>query len=155
MNIKCTQCGCDDCEKVPFPYAVSLITTRVGISGESFEYDLRENCQTQTYICTRCGHYEFYNQDLVKKILERREEYRKVEVEIKKLEEQVSNNNSEIALLEQQINAISKELENLDITIRHSNELKAQQQELTQELRKLLDKQKDLEKELGRIRSNR
>ena len=37
-----------------------------------YEYDLEEDFYTTTYICTKCGHFEFFNQKLAKLILEER-----------------------------------------------------------------------------------
>ena len=40
--MKCTQCGCNDLEKVDFPYHANLIMTRCGIAGSASFYDLEE-----------------------------------------------------------------------------------------------------------------
>lgn len=133
-KIKCTQCGCDDLEEVIFPYKANLIQTAVGIAGESFQYDLDEELYTTTYICTKCGHFEFFNPEFAKIILEDRAENAKIQNEIIKIDEQVSDKNKEIKNIEQQINSISKQLESIDITIRQSNEFKAERQELSNQL---------------------
>lgn len=133
-KIKCTQCGCDDLEEVIFPYKANLIQTAVGIVGESFQYDLDEELYTTTYICTKCGHFEFFNPEFAKIILEDRAENARIQNEIIKIDEQVSDKNNEIKNIEQQINSISKQLESIDITIRQSNELKAERQELRNQL---------------------
>lgn len=133
-KIKCTQCGCDDLEEVFFPYKANLIQTAIGIAGESFQYDLEEELYTTTYICTKCGHFEFFNPELAKIILEDRAENARIQNEIIKIDKQVSDKNNEIKNIEQQINSISKQLESIDITIRQSNELKAERQELRNQL---------------------
>lgn len=133
-RIKCTQCGCDDLEEVIFPYKANLIQTATGIAGESFQYDLDEELYTTTYICTKCGHFEFFNPELAKIILEDRAENARIQNEIIKIDKQVSDKNNEIKNIEQQINSISKQLESIDITIRQSNELKAERQELRNQL---------------------
>ena len=133
-KIKCTQCGCDDLEEVIFPYKANLIQTAIGIAGESFQYDLDEELYTTTYICTKCGHFEFFNPELAKIILEDRAENAWIQNEIIKIDKQVSDKNNEIKNIEQQINSISKQLESIDITIRQSNELKAERQELRNQL---------------------
>ena len=63
MNIKmqCTQCGCNDLEEVDFPYESELVTTAIGLVGESFQYDLDARVYAKTFICTQCGHFEFFN----------------------------------------------------------------------------------------------
>ena len=73
IKIKCTNCGCNDLEEVDFPYKAKLIQTAIGLAGESSEYDLEEEFHTTTYICTKCGHFEFFNPKLAKLILEERE----------------------------------------------------------------------------------
>ena len=133
-KIKCTQCGCDDLEEVIFPYKANLIQTAIGIAGESFQYDLDEELYTTTYICTKWGHFEFFNPELAKIILEDRAENARIQNEIIKIDKQVSDKNNEIKNIEQQINSISKQLESIDITIRQSNELKAERQELRNQL---------------------
>ena len=71
-KMKCSSCGCTDLEKVDFPYEAKLIQTAVGIYGETDSYDLEETFYTDTFICTHCGHFEFFNQKLAQIVLEER-----------------------------------------------------------------------------------
>ena len=73
FKMKCTQCGCEDLEEVDFPYEATLKMTECGIRGEATFYDLEDDVYTSTYICTRCGHFEFFNPELAKIILEDRQ----------------------------------------------------------------------------------
>ncbi len=124
MKIKCTQCGCTDLEEVDFPYEAKLIMTACGIAGEATFYDLDEEFYATTYICTKCGHFEFFNPKLTEFILEERVENARIQCEIDKLNKQISKNDCEIENINKQIDDISIQLEDLDITIRQSNELK-------------------------------
>ena len=154
MKIKCTQCGCDDLAEVSFPYEAQLlsVTTAIGLAGESFQYELEKSGYTKSYICTKCGHFEFFNPELAKVVLGQRKEDAKVQSEIKKLEKQVLDNNNKIKNVEQQINSISEQLKSLDITIRQSNELKAQQQELNNKLKQLKDDNNSLIKQENQLK---
>lgn len=67
-KIKCTQCGCEDLEEVGFPYEVELDTVAVGLVGESFQYALQNDVYASTYICTKCGHFEFFNPKLAEQV---------------------------------------------------------------------------------------
>lgn len=137
MKMKCTQCGCDDLEEVDFPYEAKLDEVAVGIAGESSFYDMHEEVYTQTYICTKCGHFEFFNPELAKLVLEEREKCAKIQKEIDNFDKQISDKNNEIKNVEQQIDSIKEQLKNIDITIRQSNELKVKQQDLSNKLKAL------------------
>ena len=125
--MKCTQCGCNDLEEVDFPYESELVTTAIGLMGESFQYDLDTSVYAKTYICTKCGHFEFFNPRLAKLVLEKREKCAKIQKEIDNFDKQISDKNNEIKNVEQQIESINEQLKDIDITIRQSNELKAKQ----------------------------
>ena len=140
MKIKCSQCGCTDLEKVDFPYEAILREVGIGIVGESFIYDLDEHIYTDSYICTQCGHFEFFNSQIAEDVLKKRAKIEKIQKEINDLDKQISNKNNEIKKFEQQINLITEQLKSIDITIRQSIELKSKQQELTQNL-KLLEQE--------------
>ncbi len=151
-EMKCTQCGCIDLEEVDFPYEAQLRQVYVGIAGESSEYDLEEVYYTTTYICTKCGHFEFFNLEWAKSILEERIENKKVQDEIEKLETKILENNCEIDSVKKQIENIEKQLEDLDITIRQSIELKTKMKDLKEKIellekenRELLDMKYNLE----------
>lgn len=156
IKIKCTQCGCEYLEEVEFPYEAKLNTVAVGLSGESFQYALDNNVYAITYICTRCGHFEFFNPRLAELVLKDREKNAKIQQEIMNLDKKILENNNEIEKIEQQINSITTQLKNIDITIRQSNELKANKQKLITTIerlkkdnKKLFDEQKDLKKKLS------
>ena len=149
MNIKmkCTQCGCNDLEEVDFPYESKLITTDIGLVGESFQYDLDASVYAKTYICTRCGHFEFFNLELAELVLEEREKCAKIQKEIDNFDKQILDKNNEIKNVEEQINSIKEQLRDIDITIRQSNELKAKQQELYNKLKALKAENQELIKQ--------
>lgn len=72
------------------------------------------------------------------------------------LDKNILENNNKIGEIEQQINSITIQLKNIDITIRQSNELKENKQKLINTIeslkkdnKKLLDRQKDLKKKLS------
>jgi septal ring factor EnvC (AmiA/AmiB activator) len=136
MKMKCTQCGCDDLEEVDFPYAANLVGSE-GLSGYSSSYDLEVNLYANTYICTRCGHFEFFNPELAKFVIEERERCTKIQKEIDNFDEQISNKNAEIQKYECQINLITEKIKDIDITIRQSNEFKAQLEELKKKVKEL------------------
>ena len=96
IKIKCTNCGCKDLEEVDFPYEAKLIQTAIGIAGESSAYDLEEEFYTTTYICTECGHFEFFNPELAKLILEERKKNAKIENEITEIDNQILTNEKEL-----------------------------------------------------------
>ncbi len=139
MNIKmkCTQCGCTDLEEVDFPYETKLVMTACGIAGEATFYDLDEELYATTYICTKCGHFEFFNPKLAELIIEERKENAKIQEEIVKIAKQILKNETEIKDIENKISSITKQLEDLDITIRQSNDLKTKKAELTEKLQLL------------------
>ena len=150
--MKCSQCGCEDLEKVNFPYKAILDEVATGISGESSFYDLREKTTADTYICTNCGHFEFFNSKLAKSVLEKRAKNAKTQGEIDVLNKKISDKNNEIKNFKNQISLIKKQLENIDITIRQSNEFKTKQQELVKKL-KLLEKEfQQLEKQKSSLK---
>lgn len=68
VKIKCTQCGSDDLKETGFPYEVNLVMTECGIAGESSFYALDKKALTKTYICTQCGHFEFFSKELANSI---------------------------------------------------------------------------------------
>lgn len=140
MKIKCSQCGCTDLEKVDFPYEAILHKVQTGLTGYSFIYDLEENIYTDTYICTQCGHFEFFNSEVAKDVLKKRAKIEEIQEEINDLDRQISSKNNEIEKFNQQINLIAEQLKSIDITIRQSGELKSKQQELSQNL-KLLEQE--------------
>lgn len=152
MKMKCTQCGCDDLEEVDFPYEAKLDQLAVGIVGESSFYDMHEEVYAQTYICTRCGHYEFFNPELAKLILEEREKCAQIQKEIDNFEKLISDKNVEIKNVEHQISSITEQLKNIDITIRQSIELKTQQEELQEKLKSLKRENQSLIKEQNALR---
>ena len=149
IKIKCTQCGCDDLVEVDFPYKSELVEVSTGIYGESFVYDLDETIFAKTYICTRCGHFEFFNPELAKIVIDEREEKASIQAEIDKLDKQILSNNDEIETIKKSISSTAHQLEDLDITIRQSNELKEKKKGFEQKLKeleasnKLLIKQKN------------
>lgn len=160
-KIKCTQCGCEDLEEVGFPYEVELDTVAVGLVGESFQYALQNDVYASTYICTKCGHFEFFNLKLAEQVLKDREKNAKIQQEIGNLDKNILENNNKIGEIEQQINSITIQLKNIDITIRQSNELKENKQKLINTVeslkkdnKKLLDRQKDLKKKLSQNKNN-
>ena len=155
FKMKCTQCGCEDLEEVDFPYEATLKMTECGIRGEATFYDLEDDVYTSTYICTRCGHFEFFNPELAKIILEDRQKISELQSRIGKLNDQISENENESHRIDEEIVLILKQLEDLDITIRQSNELKEKQNELEQKKAELnraknvmLEKRKLLYKDL-------
>ena len=146
FKMKCTQCGCEDLEEVDFPYEATLKMTECGIRGEATFYDLEDGVYTSTYICTRCGHFEFFNPELAKIILEDRKEKAVLQSEIDNLNVQVSEIENALNKIAIDIEMIAKQLNNLDITIRQSNELKAKREELEERKRKLQREKSALEK---------
>ncbi len=147
VKMKCTQCGCTDLEEVDFPYQAKLIMTACGLAGESNDYDLDEESSATTYICTNCGHFEFFNQDLANKILKKRTKKLEILSEINKLDNDISKNKEKIEDLANQIEDISNQLQNLDITIRKQNELKIILEELAKKLNALKALDHSLQKE--------
>ena len=66
--MKCTQCGCNNLVKVDFPYETGLIEDVVGLSGYTAQYSIINKADCNSYICTNCGHFEFFNLKLAEKI---------------------------------------------------------------------------------------
>lgn len=64
-------------EEVGFPYEAELDTVAVGLVGESFQYALHNDVYASTYICTKCGHFEFFNPKLAELVLQDREKMQK------------------------------------------------------------------------------
>lgn len=152
IKMKCTQCGCNDLVEVDFPYETELITTSIGILGESFQYDLGTSVYAKTYICTQCGHFEFFSPELAKRVLEKREKNAKIQKEIDNFDNQISDKNNEIKNVEQQIDSIKEKLKDIDITIRQSNELKAKQQELSNKIKVLKADNQELIKQQNSLK---
>ena len=151
-NMKCTQCGCKDLEEVDFPYEAKLDEIAVGIAGESSFYDIHEEVYAKTYICTKCGHFEFFNPELAKLILKERENCAKIQTEIDNFDKEISNKNNEIKNVEQLIASITEQLKDLDITIRQSNELKAKQLKLSNKLKELKTANQELIKQQNNLK---
>lgn len=145
--MKCTQCGCEDLEQVDFPYEANLIMTRCGLYGEASFYDLETEALTVSYICTKCGHFEFFNPELAEKILQERkmEEFRQAKIE--EIEKKILQHENQIKEYNEKIDQICKQLESLDITIRQSNELKERKSELTEQINSLRAEIENLEKQ--------
>lgn len=144
VKIKCTHCGYNDLEEVDFPYKAKLIQTAIGIAGESSEYNLEEEYYTTTYICTKCGHFEFFNPKLAKLILEEREEIAKIENEITEIDNQILTNEKYLQYIEEEIVSIVNQMQDLDITVRQCNELKKKQKELENKIKTLNTSNKSL-----------
>lgn len=154
LKVKCTQCGCDDLEIVDFPYNAELSVVRTGIAGESYEYALDENVYATTYICTKCGHFEFFDPEMARIILEVREENAKRQKEIEVVEKEIANNESEIKEIKQQIDLIDVQLDDLDITIRQSNQLQERKQELIKKVDFLNNGNQNLFKKLNKLKES-
>lgn len=150
--MKCTQCGCKDLEEVDFPYEAKLDEIAVGIAGESSFYDIHEEVYAKTYICTKCGHFEFFNPELAKLILKERENCAKIQTEIDNFDKEISNKHNEIKNVEQLIASITEQLKDLDITIRQSNELKAKQLKLSNKLKELKTANQELIKQQNNLK---
>ena len=155
---KCSQCGCKDLEAVPFPYKSELVVaSNECYANESIQYELNVSTMAGAYICTKCGHYEFYNDWLAKSILDKREEkirtQNELQKELKNLDKQVSEKNNEIQNIEQELNSISTQLKSLDITIRQSKEFKVKQKELNQKLELLKNEYQELLKQQNNVKS--
>lgn len=155
IKIKCTNCGCKDLEEVDFPYEAKLIQTAIGIAGESSEYDLEEEFYTTTYICTECGHFEFFNPELAKLILEERKKNAIIENEITEIDNQILTNEKELQHIEEEIALTVNQMQDLDITIRQCDELKEKKKELENKIKtlnksnkSLLQKKKNLKMEI-------
>ncbi len=152
IKMKCTQCGCEDLEEVDFPFEAKLIMTALGISGEATFYDLENKVYTSTYICTRCGHFEFFNPKLAQLLLENRKEKAALQSEIEKLNAQILEKVNELNRITKNLEMIAKQLNDLDITIRQSNELKAKQEELEERKRESQQEKISLEKQRDLLR---
>lgn len=137
IKMKCTQCGCTDLEEVDFPYEAKLVMTACGIVGEATFYDLDEESYATSYICTKCGHFEFFNPKLAELIIKERNDNAKSQSEIGKIKKQILKNESEIKYIENKIKTITKQLEDLDITVRQSNDLKTMKADLTEKVQTL------------------
>ena len=151
-NMKCTQCGCKDLEEVDFPYEAKLDEIAVGIAGDSSFYDIHEEVYAKTYICTKCGHFEFFNPELAKLILKERENCAKIQTEIDNFDKEISNKHNEIKNVEQLSASITEQLKDLDITIRQSNELKAKQLKLSNKLKELKSANQELIKQQNNLK---
>lgn len=145
--MKCTQCGCEDLKEVDFPYQVNLIMTACGCALEAAYYDLKQTSDATTYICTKCGHFEFFNLKLANIILQERKRKEIIRASIEEIEKKILQNENQINTRIETINQILKQLENLDITIRQSNELKERKAELTEQINSLRTEIKSLEME--------
>ena len=151
FKIKCSQCGCNDLEEVDFPYEAKLDEVATGIAGESYVYKLHENVYTRSYICTNCGHFEFFNPELAKLVLQERDKRVTIQKKIDNLDKQILEKTNERKKVEQQNKSIEEQLKNIDITIRQSNELKAKQQELSVKLKALEADIKELVKQKNNL----
>ncbi len=103
-NIKCTMCGSHELKGVNFP-------VQVFPDGGCSE-------QVTSLICTKCGHYEFFNTKYIKKELEydsSKDKYYGLLLKADKLECEYAEITSKLSNRKQEI--IVK-LENLDITVR-------------------------------------
>lgn len=149
--MKCTQCGCEDLEDVNFPYQAKLIMTKCGIVGEATFYDLKEEFYTKSYICIKCGHFEFFNTELVKVILEKRSKEARKRARIKEIESQILKNETAIKTYKENLSIVLEQLNDLDITIRQSNELKLRKAELNEKINALQEEMKDLQEEKSRL----
>lgn len=147
VKIKCSQCGSNDLEEVDFPYEAKLKEVETGIAGEASFYAMHEEVYAKTYICTQCGHFEFFNSELAKLILGERERCAEIKNRIDNFDKQILDKNNEIKKVEQQMNSIKEQLKNIDITIRQSNELKTKQQELSNKLKALKSDNQELIKQ--------
>ena len=144
FKMKCTQCGCEDLVEVGFPYETSLNMIDCGIRGEAAYYELEYEAYASTYICIRCGHFEFFNPELAQRILEKRQAKVNLQSEIDQLNHKIVENEKELEKIDSDIKSIVKQLENLDITIRKSNELKATQKEMEEKKQQLETRNKAL-----------
>ena len=149
--MKCTQCGCNDLEEVDFPYHANLIMTRCGLVGEASFYDLEEEFEGESYICTKCGHFEFFNKKLAETIIEKRAIEEKKRAKIEEIEEQILEKDGEIEMHKADLNIVLEQLNDLDITIRQSNELKEKKAELIEQINTLQEEIKSLQQQKNRL----
>lgn len=183
MKMKCTQCGCTDlCEtnfpmKVGFndngfetvstsnpyrPYERKLVRrepvlrqTQYDCDGGAVTFELENQYFCKTYICTQCGHLEFFDKKFAEQILANRKATEEISKKICNVDKQIEKLNDKNFKCENEILNCTEELENLDITVRRSNELQEKIKSLQieiQEIKKEIDQKQtekgNLEKEL-------
>jgi|GEM_PF-5051093 len=117
--MKCSQCGNEKLIKTVIPMKVS---------SDGYLYDLFPK-DIDAYLCTNCGHYEFFSMKKVKDYENLVSQIEEKRVQLKDLEKELSVYIKNIEKLEQlnsEIIEIENQLKNLDITIRKQQELKTE-----------------------------
>ena len=120
-NVKCTMCGSHELKGVNFP-------VQVFPDGGCSE-------QVTSYVCTKCGHYEFFNTKYIKKELEydsSKDEYYDLLLKADKLECEYVEITYKLRNRKQEI--IVK-LENLDITVRTKIQMEEELRNIENELK--------------------
>ena len=138
-------------EKVDFPYHANLIMTRCGLVGEASFYDLEEEFEGESYICTKCGHFEFFNKKLADSIIEKRAIEEKKRAKMEEIEERILETDREIEMHKAHLNIVLEQLNDLDITIRQSNEMKENKAELIEQINTLEEEIKSLQQQKYRL----
>ena len=170
MKMKCTQCGCTDLNEVNFPMEVGfnndgyenvkidnpyrpyeqkfvrrepiLRQTQYDGDGGAVTFELENQYFCKTYICTQCGHFEFFNKKLAEQILANRQATEEISKKISDVDKQIEKLNDKNFKCENEILHCNEELKNLDITVRRSNELQEKIKSLQNEI-------KEVKKEIG------
>ncbi len=175
MKIKCTQCGREDLVEVNFPMEVGfnndgyesvktnnpynpyerkfverepvLQQTQYDGDGGAVTFKLENQYFCQTFICTECGHFEFFSKELTEVIKEDRKKCADLKKEIADLEDKITKLQAEQTKLQKELDSCNKEFSDLDITVRRSNELKEKINNLKNNITKKIETINELNKQ--------
>lgn len=149
--MKCSLCGCEDLVEVEFPQEAQLIEVAVGIAGESSFYDIKNNTYCNSYICVNCGHFEFFNIELAKRIMLDRKMKESAKLNINKLQHEIVELYNKVSNIKKHIKKLQNESSDLDITVRRSNEIQTTLSNYKNEIRILNKTISEKKEEITRL----
>lgn len=151
--MKCSQCGCNDLVEVEFPQETTLIECERGLVGYSSSYDIESEVYCKTYICVNCGHFEFFDLELAEQIKNDRKEKAEAKEYIIRVEKEIVDLSNQVSDIQKEKEKLINESQDLDITIRKSNEIKMSIKDLENEIITLHKTIKEKEKEVAELKN--
>ena len=127
--MKCTNCGSSKLVKVSFPLQLVMV------EGEQYV------APTETYLCSECGHYEFFSKEIAEKAKELLPSMEKCNQAISEIKKTISQENSSFdenkVKIEEEISSLSVKSKSLDITVREKNDIDSKLIELKKKLKNI------------------
>ena len=163
-KFKCPICGCEEhyqLKALKFDYGKtfkqdSLLDVKLIARELEGSINLNVESNAEAYLCKNCGHVELFAEDLLLKI--KKEELdilnnnNEVNQKLEKLSIEKEQLTKELPLKEKRMIELDKLLKSEDITIRQQREYQEERNELANQIRRLPDELKSLERNIEQLK---